>query len=52
MAVGALGDIVAVYGGRHCRAIIFTETKKQANEIMLKAKLPVEAQPLHGDIPQ
>jgi hypothetical protein len=30
------------YGGLHSRTIIFTETKKEANEIMLKAKLKTE----------
>lgn len=50
--VGTIGDVVAVHGGRHCRTIIFCETKRDCNEIILKAKLPSETQPLHGDIPQ
>lgn len=49
---GAIGDIVLCYGGNHCRTIIFTETKKEANEIMLEANIKQECQVLHGDIPQ
>ena len=43
MMIGSLGDVVSVYGGRHSRTIIFCETKRDANEIVLKAKLPFEA---------
>ncbi|XP_001347224.1 Nucleolar RNA helicase II (macronuclear) [Paramecium tetraurelia strain d4-2] len=49
---GAIGDVVSVYGGRHARTIIFCETKRECNEIILHSKLPAETQPLHGDIPQ
>ena len=31
----AIGDIVICYGGQHCRTIIFTETKKEANSILM-----------------
>jgi len=47
-----VGDVVLCYGGIHCRTIIFTETKKDANEIMLNSKIKGECQVLHGDIPQ
>ena len=47
-----IADIVNLYGGRHGRTIIFCETKKEANEILLKANLKQETQVLHGDIPQ
>lgn len=47
-----ISDIVNLYGGRHGRTIIFCETKKEANEILLKANLKQETQVLHGDIPQ
>lgn len=46
-----IADVVNLYGGRHGRTIIFTETKKEVNEIILKANLK-EARALHGDIPQ
>jgi len=49
---GAIGDIVLCYGGQHARTIIFTETKKEANEILLEAHIKQECQVLHGDIPQ
>lgn len=50
--IEAIGDLVLVYGGAHSRTIIFTDTKEEANEIMLKGQLKVECQVLHGDIPQ
>lgn len=50
--VETIADIVTVYGGRHSRTIIFTETKQEANDVMLKGNLKTEAQVLHGDIVQ
>ena len=50
--IQAIGDLVMVYGGAHSRTIIFTDTKEEANEIMLRGQLKVECQVLHGDIPQ
>lgn len=47
-----IADLVNLYGGRHGRTIIFCETKKEVNEIILKANIKQECQPLHGDIPQ
>lgn len=52
MRVETIGDVVLCYGGKHCRTIIFTETKSEANDIMLKSKIKMECQVLHGDIPQ
>jgi ATP-dependent RNA helicase DDX21 len=49
---GAIGDIVLCYGGQHARTIIFTETKREANDILLEAHIKQECQVLHGDIPQ
>jgi len=34
-----IGDVVLMYSGKHCRTIIFTETKKEANEIMMKSNI-------------
>jgi ATP-dependent RNA helicase DDX21 len=42
MLVGTVGDVVSFYGGKHCRTIIFCETKAQANDISLNAKIPTE----------
>lgn len=50
--IEAIGDLVLVYGGSHCRTIIFTDTKDEANEVALKGQLKIECQVLHGDIPQ
>jgi ATP-dependent RNA helicase DDX21 len=50
--VETISDIVTVYGGQHSRTIIFTETKQEANDVMLKGNLKTEAQVLHGDIVQ
>jgi len=47
-----MADVHQVYGGAHSNTIIFTETKQEANDVMLKAKLKEECQVLHGDIPQ
>lgn len=44
--------MLTVYGGSHSKTLIFTETKKEANEILLKGNLKVETNVLHGDIPQ
>ena len=41
-----------VYSGQHGRAIVFTSTKKEANELVLNSILKQECQVLHGDIPQ
>lgn len=50
--VETIADIVTVYGGQHSRTIIFTETKQEANDVLLKANLKTDAQVLHGDIVQ
>lgn len=50
--IEAIGDLVLVYGGAHSRTIIFTDTKEEANEVLLKGQLKTECQVLHGDIPQ
>lgn len=47
-----IGDIVQQYSGRHGRAIVFTQTKVQANELSVSTSINMEAQVLHGDIPQ
>eukprot|EP00471_Norrisiella_sphaerica_P001053 CAMPEP_0184482684 /NCGR_PEP_ID=MMETSP0113_2-20130426/4249_1 /TAXON_ID=91329 /ORGANISM="Norrisiella sphaerica, Strain BC52" /LENGTH=804 /DNA_ID=CAMNT_0026862559 /DNA_START=320 /DNA_END=2734 /DNA_ORIENTATION=+ len=47
-----LGDIVQVYAGRHGRTIIFTQTKAEANDLVLGNTIKQECLALHGDIPQ
>ena len=42
-----------MYSGQHGRAIVFTETKKEANELTLSEDLQRQKpQVLHGDIEQ
>lgn len=42
----------SVYSGSYGRTIIFTSTKKEANELGLSSLMQSECQALHGDIPQ
>lgn len=50
--IATIGDVVKIYGGSHCRTIIFTDTKQEANDIMLDGQLKMDMQVLHGGIPQ
>lgn len=45
-------DVVLCYGGMHKNSIIFCDTKKDANKILLEADIKTTCQVLHGDIPQ
>ncbi|XP_078576363.1 nucleolar RNA helicase 2-like isoform X2 [Branchiostoma floridae x Branchiostoma japonicum] len=47
-----IADIITMYSGQHGRAMVFCETKKEANQLVLEGVLKQEAQVLHGDIPQ
>ena len=49
-----LADIIAVYGGDdESRTIVFTSTKREADELCVSAPLaPLSPQPLHGDVSQ
>lgn len=42
--ISNISDIVSVYCGQHGTVIIFTETKQEANDVMLKANLKIECQ--------
>eukprot|EP00126_Sphaerothecum_destruens_P002408 Sdes_comp15846_c0_seq1m4932 len=46
-----LKDVVKVHSGGHGRTIIFSETKREANELAMDS-FNNECQVLHGDIPQ
>jgi len=46
-----LKDVVQCYGGMHKKTIIFTDTKKDANKILLDSNIKTSCQVLHGDIP-
>lgn len=47
-----IADVVQVYSGAHGRTMIFTQTKKDANELGLNDTLKQDVQVLHGDIAQ
>eukprot|EP00116_Pleurobrachia_bachei_P002793 sb/3463055/ len=47
-----IGDLVQQYSGRHGRAIVFTQTKVQADELAVSPSINQDCQVLHGDIPQ
>ena len=46
-----ISDLVRCYGAAG-RTIVFTETKREANELSTSLGEKVRAQALHGDIPQ
>lgn len=48
----ALKDLIAVHGGVGARTIIFTETKKEANELATSSSVSSISGVLHGDIAQ
>lgn len=50
--IKTIGDVVQVYGGQHCRTIIFTDKKEEGNEVILNGRLKVPSQLLNGDVPQ
>lgn len=47
-----IGDVIQVYSGSHGRTIIFCETKREVNELVMDNSIKQDAQCLHGDIPQ
>lgn len=50
---GCIANCVQMYSGQHGRAIIFTETKRDANELVVHEDLQRQKpQVLHGDIEQ
>ncbi|XP_043911711.1 nucleolar RNA helicase 2 [Protopterus annectens] len=47
-----IGDVIQVYSGSHGRTIVFCETKKDVDQLVLNSSIKQDAQGLHGDIPQ
>ncbi|XP_041362568.1 nucleolar RNA helicase 2-like isoform X2 [Gigantopelta aegis] len=47
-----IGDILQVYSGAHGRALVFCQTKKDADELTVSSAIKVESHVLHGDVPQ
>ena len=50
--LNAIGDIILCYAGnKGNRSIIFCESKKECNDILMNSKINLECAVLHGDIP-
>lgn len=47
-----IGDLIKVYGGPTGRILIFTDTKREANELVVNPLIKMDCQALHGDISQ
>lgn len=47
-----IGSLLQVHSGKHGRAIIFCETKKDADELACSQDIKLESHVLHGDVPQ
>jgi ATP-dependent RNA helicase DDX21 len=48
----AIGDVIQVHSGNHGRAMVFCQTKKEADELAMSTAIKQESHVLHGDIPQ
>ena len=44
--------MLKVYSGQHGRAMVFCQTKKEADELVETKDIKQERHVLHGDIPQ
>jgi superfamily II DNA/RNA helicase len=47
-----ISGILQVYSGTQGRAMVFCETKREADELALSPEIRQEMHVLHGDIPQ
>lgn len=47
-----IADCLSVYGSSKARTIVFCETKKECNELVVNPAIKLECMALHGDIPQ
>jgi len=50
--IPVLADVLRCYGGLKGKAIVFCETKMEANDIILSERMRNNAEVLHGDIAQ
>lgn len=48
--ISTLADVLICYGGG--QTIVFTQTKKEANDLLLSEKIKKDIEVMHGDIPQ
>lgn len=49
--IAALADVLVLYGGVG-KTIVFTQTKVDANSLMLSDKIKLDMEVMHGDIAQ
>jgi ATP-dependent RNA helicase DDX21 len=49
---GMLADLTRVFAGKHGRTLVFTNTKKDCHDLTVNNSLKLDAQALHGDVPQ
>lgn len=47
--ISTLADVLICYGGG--QTIVFTQTKKEANDLLLSGKMQKDIEVMHGDIP-
>lgn len=47
-----IANVLQVYSGDHGRAIVFCETKREADNLAASGIIKQESHVLHGDIPQ
>ena len=47
-----IGSVLQVYSGKHGRAMIFCETKRDADELACSSDIKQESHVMHGDVPQ
>lgn len=47
-----LADLLVVYGGDRGKCIVFTQTKADANQLLLSDKIKQDVEVMHGDIAQ
>jgi len=47
-----IGSVLQVYSGKHGRAMIFCETKRDCDELACSSDIKQESHVMHGDVPQ
>lgn len=52
LRTAVIADTLKVYSGNHGRAIVFCETKHEADSLAISKSINQETHVLHGDIPQ
>jgi len=50
--ITTIADLILCYGGKNKATIVFVNTKRECNELMISDKIKQEVQIIHGDINQ